>query len=305
MHIRIATRRSPLALWQAEFVRAQLLTAHPKLSVTLLPMSTAGDQMLDRRLAPIGGKGLFIKELESAMLRGDADMAVHSMKDMPANMPDGFAVSCLLESHDPRDAFLSVSYSNLNELPLNARVGTASLRRQSQLLATRPDLQILPLRGNVNSRVKKLQDGDYDAIILAASGLDRLDMQSHIRHRFSVDEMLPAVAQGVIGIETLDNSTLDEWLAPLNNEPAARRIRCERAFSNTLGSGCHAPVAGHAIQTGERLNFTGKVLNANGSKILSHSDSASVQHAAELGKRVAQALISQGANTLLEEVGNE
>ena len=302
MHIRIATRRSPLALWQAEFVRDQLLAAHQGLQVSLLPMTTKGDQMLDRRLAPIGGKGLFIKELESAMLRGEADLAVHSMKDMPAVLPEGFALSGLLKSHDPRDALVSVKYDSLNELPNAARVGTASLRRQSQLLATRPDLTILPLRGNVNSRLQKLDDGEYDAIILAASGLDRLGLGDKIRHRFSADEMLPAVAQGVIGIETLEADKLAQWLAPLNNSDSEIRIACERAFSETLGSGCHAPVAGHCTRSGDTIELRAKVLTPDGKTVLTHQDSAPVKDARVLGIHVATELLGKGADTILQEL---
>ena len=241
--LRIATRRSPLALWQAEFVAARLRAAHPSLQVSLVPMTTQGDRELSRSLATSGGKGLFVKELEVAMLEGRADIAVHSMKDVPAQLPDGLRITTVLPAEDPRDAFVSHSVARLSDLPQRARVGTASLRRQSQLLAMRPDLQIETLRGNVNTRLQRLDDGDFDAIMLACAGLRRLEFGARIREALDPAQFVPACAQGIIGIEArADDTATLAALAPLHDVDTATRLAAERSFSARLGGACTVPV---------------------------------------------------------------
>ncbi len=245
--LHIATRKSPLALWQAEHVRARLLALHPGLRVELVTMTTRGDQVLDSPLAKIGGKGLFVKELELGMLDGSADMAVHSMKDVPAEFPEGLGLGAILEREDPQDAFVSNRYASIDDLPDGACVGTSSLRRQCQLRALRPDLRIRDLRGNVGTRLARLDAGDYDAIVLACAGLKRLGMQQRITRALPPEQMLPAIAQGVIGIECRnDDARLLELVQPLNHQPTVLRTRAERSMNATLATGCQAPVAGYA-----------------------------------------------------------
>ncbi|MDR3419429.1 MAG: hydroxymethylbilane synthase, partial [Nevskia sp.] len=234
--LRIATRESPLALWQANHVKALLQAAHPGLEVALVPMTTAGDQLLDRSLATVGGKGLFVKELETALLQARADLAVHSMKDVPSQLPPGLCLTAYLAGEDPRDAFVSNRYAGLAELPPGSLVGTASLRRQAQLRVLRPDLQVRELRGNVGTRLRKLDEGQFDAILLASAGLLRLGLEGRIRERFAVDRFVPAIAQGVIGIECReDDRATRARLAPLHNTAAATRLAAERALNARLG----------------------------------------------------------------------
>src|SRR5512139_2287512 len=244
---RIATRKSQLALWQAEHVRERLLSVHPGLRVELLPLSTQGDRILDVPLAKIGGKGLFVKELETAMLEGRADLAVHSMKDVPMDFPPELGLGAILAREDPHDAFVSNAYARLDDLPDGARVGTSSLRRQCQLRARRPDLRILDLRGNVNTRLRKLDEGEYDAIVLASAGLLRLGMGERIRARIPATDSLPAVGQGAIGVEIRnDDAGLRALLAPLHDADCADCVSAERAMNRALQGGCQVPIAGFA-----------------------------------------------------------
>ena len=246
--LRIATRKSPLALWQAEHVRSRLLALHPGLQVELLTMSTQGDRILDSPLAKIGGKGLFVKELEQGMLEGRADLAVHSMKDVPAELPAGLCIGAILAREDPQDAFVSGAYASIDALPEGARVGTSSLRRQCQLRARRPDLEILDLRGNVGTRLGKLDGGDYDAIVLACAGLRRLGLEARITAALAPELMLPAIAQGVIGIECrCDDARVNALIEPLNHAETLQRTTAERAMNATLAGGCQAPVAGYSV----------------------------------------------------------
>jgi len=267
--LRIATRKSPLALWQAEHVRARLMAAHPGLQVELVTMSTQGDRVLDSPLAKIGGKGLFVKELELAMLEGRADIAVHSMKDVPAELPESLGIGAILEREDPRDAFVSSRFSSIGDLPRGARVGTSSLRRQCQLRAARPDLKILDLRGNVGTRLSKLDEGQYDAIVLACAGLRRLGLEQRIACAISPDEMLPAIAQGVIGIECrLDDEPVAGLIKPLAHPETSVRTCAERAMNAALAGGCQAPVAGYSELKGGVIELRGLVGWPDGHEII-------------------------------------
>ena len=294
----IATRESELALWQARFVQQSL--AEAGVAAELLPMTTRGDQILDRPLQEIGGKGLFIKELEVALLNGEADLAAHSMKDLPATLAEPFELAVLCEAADPRDALVSNQFSTLKELPEGARVGTSSLRRQCQLLALRPDLRIDPLRGNVNTRLAKLDRGDFDAIILACAGLDRLQLSKRIRQRLPIDTLLPAVTQGVIGIEIRagDRATA-ELLKPLNHVATARRVTAERAVNARLGGSCQTPIAIHAYESNNQLHLRALVGSNDGKILLSAQRRGTLVDAENLGLAVAEELLEQGADKLL------
>jgi hydroxymethylbilane synthase len=297
----IATRKSPLALWQAEHVRARLLEAHPELQVELVTMSTQGDRVLDSPLAKIGGKGLFVKELEQGMLEGRADIAVHSMKDVPVDFPPGLGIGAILEREDPRDGFVSNRFGSIDELPQGARVGTSSLRRQCQLRAWRPDLELRDLRGNVNTRLGRLDQGDYDAIVLACAGLKRLGMASRITRVLTPEELLPAIGQGVIGIECrLDDEIVRQLIKPLDHGPTQLRIQAERAFNATLAGGCQAPVAGFSLLGNELLELRGLVGRPDGSEIVRGQISGPAQDAATLGRELAEELLSRGARPILE-----
>jgi len=301
--LRIATRKSPLALWQAEHVRTRLQRLHPGLQVELVTMSTQGDRVLDSPLAKIGGKGLFVKELEQGMLAGRADIAVHSMKDVPVELPEGLEIGAILEREDPRDALVSNRFSALSELPQGARVGTSSLRRQCQLRAVRPDLEILDLRGNVNTRLAKLDAGDYDAIVLASAGLKRLGMAQRITCSLEPEDMLPAIAQGVIGIECRsDDATVKALIEPLNHAGTGLRTQAERAMNATLAGGCQAPVAGFSIITGDRIELRGLVGWPNGSAIVRGEISGPAGEAAALGEQLARELLERGARPILDEL---
>ena len=302
MLIRIATRKSALALWQAEHVAERLQQLDEVDAVELVPLSTRGDEILDRSLQKIGGKGLFIKELEVAMQQGDADIAVHSMKDVPAEMPEGFCVAAVLDRANHADAFVSSHYDSLDALPEAARVGSSSLRRQAQLRMMRPDLVIEPLRGNVNTRLAKLEAGEYDAIILAAAGLERLGLQQHIRQQFATEQMLPAAAQGVIGIECLEGrADLRRVLAKLEHDETARTTAAERAVALTLQANCQSPVATYATIADDRLRLTALVALPDGSRSLRDSLEGPAGNAEEIGKRLAASLLEQGAGELLEQ----
>lgn len=298
---RIATRRSPLALWQAHYVKQQIEQNYPKLKVELCLMTTEGDKQLATSLAKIGGKGLFIKELEQALLNQIADMAVHSMKDMTAVLPTGMCLAAFFPREDPRDVLVSEKYTSLDELPNQAIVGTSSVRRQSQLLALRPDLQIKVLRGNVNTRLNKLAAGEFDAIILAAAGLKRLNLQEKIRSYFSLSEMLPAIGQGIIGVECLaNNSAAIELLQPLNCENTALCMTAERQLNQVLGGHCAAPIAGYAHIQDKQLFLQAKVLSLDGTTILTAAADVPLTAASGVGQQVAEALLAQGAAQLLQ-----
>ncbi|OLF51194.1 hydroxymethylbilane synthase [Pseudomonas chlororaphis] len=304
--IRIATRKSALALWQAEYVKARLEAAHPGLIVTLVPMVSRGDKLLDSPLSKIGGKGLFVKELETALLENEADIAVHSMKDVPMDFPEGLGLFCICEREDPRDAFVSNTYSSLDDLPAGSVVGTSSLRRQAQLLARRPDLQIRFLRGNVNTRLAKLDAGEYDAIILAAAGLIRLGFEERITSSISVDDSLPAGGQGAVGIEcrTAD-SEIHGLLAPLHHADTADRVVAERALNKHLNGGCQVPIACYAVLEGDQLWLRGLVGEPSGGVLLSAEARAPRSAAATLGVQVADDLLAQGADDILRAVYGE
>ena len=300
MKVRIATRKSALALWQAEHV-ASLLEALPEVgAVELVPMSTRGDEILDRSLQKIGGKGLFIKELEIAMQRGDADIAVHSMKDVPAEMPEGFCLAAMLERADHADALVSPRGQQLKDLPEGALIGSSSLRRQAQLKLLRPDLRIEPLRGNVNTRLAKLDNGDYDAIILAAAGLERLGLEDRISQVFEPDEMLPAAAQGVVGIECRDDAAeLRDTLAQLNHDTSVKTTLAERAIARVLEASCQSPVATFASIDGDSMTVTALVAMPDGSRVIRDTVSGKPADAEQLGESLARSLLDQGAGEVL------
>ena len=302
MILRIATRQSPLALWQTEHVAAQLRGHHPGLDIVLVPLSTRGDQVLDRSLSAIGGKGLFLKELEEAMLDGRADLAVHSMKDVPMNLDEPFNIGAILRRADPFDAFVSNQYVRLDDLPEGARVGTSSLRRQAQLRARRPDLQLRDLRGNVNTRLRKLDAGEFDAIVLACAGLDRLGMHERIRQRLTAPDFLPAVAQGAIGIELVaGRDELVEWLQCLHDADTALCVNAERAMNRRLHGSCQVPIAGYCTLDEDSLHLTGLVGRADDGHCIRASafSTAREPEALGLGHRVAAELLAQGAGALL------
>jgi len=301
--VRIATRKSALALWQAEFVKAQLEHFHPGIVVELVPMSTQGDKILDTPLAKIGGKGLFVKELETAMLEDRADIAVHSMKDVPVEFPEGLMLSTICEREDPRDAFVSNRYADLAELPEGAVVGTSSLRRQCQIKAVRPDLQIRDLRGNVNTRLAKLDAGEFDAIILAAAGLIRLGFVERIRNYISIEQSLPANGQGAVGIECRSaDVALQALLAPLEHAKTRSAVLAERAMNRALQGGCQVPIGAFAVLEGEQLWLRGLVGQLDGREILRAEVRGLSADAELLGQQLAAALLAQGAGAILAAV---
>jgi hydroxymethylbilane synthase len=298
--IRIATRRSRLALWQAEFVAARLAAAHPGLVVSLVPIVTEGDRIQDRSLAAEGGKGLFIKELEGALADGRADLAVHSMKDVPAVLPAGFLIAAALGRGDARDAFVSVDHDTVASLPAGARVGTSSLRRQCQLRHARPDLEIVAMRGNVDTRLAKLDAGSCDAIVLAAAGLERLGLASRIRARLEPQEMLPAVGQGIVGIECLaEQRDVVALVQTLEHRPTRLALDAERSLAAALGASCSSPIAGFATVAGDTLRLRGLVGATDGSRILADSTAGAARDAQALGAALARTLLHAGAGELL------
>jgi len=302
--LRIATRQSPLALWQAEFVKAELERIHSDLVVELVPMVTRGDKILDTPLAKIGGKGLFVKELEHAMLENRADIAVHSMKDVPMEFPEGLGLSVICDREDPRDAFVSNTYQSIDELPHGAKVGTCSLRRQCQLMAKRPDIQILDLRGNVGTRLSKLDEGQYDAIILASAGLKRLGLEQRIAHEIDTDWMLPAGGQGAVGIECrTDDQRILNYLAPLNHQETTFRVKAERAVNNKLQGGCQVPIGVYSTINQERISIEALVGKTDGSQIIQDSIEGHVKDAEKLGIELAEKLLTAGAGEILEAIG--
>jgi hydroxymethylbilane synthase len=301
--LRIATRQSRLALWQAEHVAGKLNQAHPGLVVELVPMTTQGDRILDRSLAQVGGKGLFIKELEIAIAEGRADIAVHSMKDVPSDMPPGMTLAAMLPRADPRDAFVSLRHDNFNSLPHGARVGTSSLRRQCQLKYARPDLQLLTLRGNVETRLRKLQEEHYDAIVLAAAGLMRLGLEGRITHRFDLEQFVPAVGQGIIGIECrADDTRSIELVRALNDAVAWQCCEAERAFALRLQGSCQSPIAGHARIEGGRIFLRGVIGSPDGQEIYRGDHDGAVADLQAVGTALADRLLDAGARALLEKL---
>ncbi|APX91639.1 hydroxymethylbilane synthase [Halomonas sp. 1513] len=303
--LRIATRKSLLAMWQAEHVRDRLMAAHPGLEVELVAMSTRGDKILDTPLAKVGGKGLFVKELEEAMLDGRADIAVHSMKDVPMHFPEGLGLSVILEGAEPTDAFVSNHYDSIDALPEGARIGTSSLRRGLQMREARPDFEVLSLRGNVQTRLGKLDAGEFDAIILATSGLRRLGLGERIAAELAPEVCLPACGQGALGIECRsDDHALIELLAPLDDPDTATRVRAERAMNTRLEGGCQVPIGGHAVfeNDGQTLWLRALVGNPEGTQVLRAEGRGSASEPETLGIRVAEDLLDQGAGEILAQV---
>lgn len=298
--IRIATRESRLALWQAEHVATLLRNAYADVTVSLVPMTTTGDQIVDRTLAQVGGKGLFIKELEVAMHESRAEIAVHSMKDVPSVLPDGMVINCVLERADVRDAFVSKKYANFASLPQGAHVGTASLRRQSQILAARPDLKISAVRGNVETRLRKLDEGQFDAIILASAGLTRLGLANRITEYLDPSFCVPAVGQGVIGIECKANDYVTRaFCSTLNHADTEVCVNAERAFAAKLEGSCQSPIAAHAILNGDELQLTGLVAATDGSKVIRDQITGPRNESLKLGEALATRMLEAGAGELL------
>lgn len=302
--LRIATRKSPLAVWQAEHVARRLAELHPGIHIELERMVTRGDKILDSPLSKIGGKGLFVKELEQGMLDGMADIAVHSMKDVPMEFPEGLHLAVIMEREDPRDAFVSNEYSDLAALPEGARVGTSSLRRSTQLRERFPRLEILDLRGNVNTRLKKLDDGNYDAIILAAAGLKRLGFEARITSLLTPEQSLPAMGQGAIGIECRQgDGAVEALIQPLNHVETALCVTAERAMNHRLNGGCQVPIAGFAELHGDRLKLRGLVGSPDGKRVFRVAREASTLESESLGNMAAEDLLEQGAGEVLAELG--
>ena len=305
-HLRIATRKSALALWQAEYVKARLEQLDPNITVSLVPMVSRGDQLLDSPLAKIGGKGLFVKELETAMLNDEADLAVHSMKDVPMQFPDGLGLYAICEREDPRDAFVSNHFDDLDALPAGSVVGTSSLRRQAQIMARRPDLQIRFLRGNANTRLAKLDAGEYDAIVLATAGLLRLGFDARIRYPMPPEVSLPAGGQGAVGIECRSSDTeLQALLVQLNDEGSALRVRAERALNTRLNGGCQVPIACYAERENGELWLRGRVGDPDGQCMLRAEARGPEAEPEALGIAVAEDLLAQGAQAILDAVYEE
>jgi len=301
--IRIATRKSPLALWQAEHVAERLEKAFPEVKTELVKMVTRGDKILDSPLAKIGGKGLFVKELEQGMLEGTADIAVHSMKDVPVEFPEGLHLAVILNREDPTDAFVSNKYPSLNDLPSHAKVGTCSLRRQCQIKERFPDAEILSLRGNVNTRLAKLDAGEFDAIILASAGLKRLGMGDRITECLDPDISLPAIGQGAIGIECrADDQQINDYLKVLHDQPTTIRLTAERAMNERLNGGCQVPIAGFAEIQGDTLLMRGLVGSPDGVTLYRAERKGSFAEAKEIGIAIADDLLAQGADKILQDL---
>lgn len=303
MKIRIATRKSPLALWQANFVKQNLLLAHKDLTVELIPMVTQGDIILDSPLSKIGGKGLFVKQLEQAILNNEADIAVHSIKDIPAQFPEGLMLAAICQRDEVRDAFVANKYASLNDLPEGAIVGTSSLRRQCQLRSHYPHLIIKDLRGNVGTRLNKLDDGQYDAIILASVGLKRLSLEHRLTQYIGTDLMLPAVGQGAIGIESrTDDKQILDIISVLDDKKSRACIQAERAMNNALQGGCQVPIAGYCRLNNDELTLQGLVGRVDGSKIIKQQITGFINEAESLGEKLAKQLLNQGADLILTEL---
>jgi hydroxymethylbilane synthase len=300
--LKIATRKSPLALWQAEFVKSKLEAIYPDLKVELVKMTTQGDQILNSPLSKIGGKSLFIKELEVGIMEGRADIAVHSMKDVPYELPQGFEIGAILERESPFDAFVSNDFNSIQDLPIGAKLGSCSLRRIVQVKAMRPDLEILDLRGNVNTRLKKLDDGEYDAIILACSGLTRLGFDNRIKQDLSPDDSLPAVGQGALGIEIKANDhEISNLIKPLIHQKTQIEVNAERALNTTLQGGCSVAIGAFATSENSKLTLSGMVGNVDSGEIIRIQETGETSKPIDLGIRAAKKLLSLGARELLNE----
>lgn len=298
--LKIATRQSPLALWQAEYIKAQLQQLHPGLQVELVTFVTQGDKILDTPLAKIGGKGLFVKELENALLDGRADLAVHSMKDVPMELPEGLSLAVICQREDPADAFVSNTYAQLDDLPQGATLGTSSLRRKCQIQAWRPDLNIIDLRGNVGTRLSKLDAGQYDAIILAAAGLKRLGLHTRIRETLATSLSLPAVGQGALGLECRQgDQRVLALIQPLSDQTTEICVRAERAFNHRLQGGCQVPIAGFAVLQQDSIYMQGRVGSVDGQELLKAEISGAAADGEALGRQLAEQLLLQGADRLL------
>lgn len=299
--LKIATRQSPLAMWQAEHIRDRLEQLHPQVKVELVTFVTQGDKILDTPLAKIGGKGLFVKELEAALLDGRADLAVHSMKDVPMHLPEGLELAVICEREDPFDAFVSNQYEKFEDLPQGAKLGTSSLRRKCQVLKQRPDLDVIDLRGNVGTRLSKLDAGQYDAIILASSGLKRLGLHERIRHTLDAQVSLPAVGQGALGLECRSNDQgILDLIMPLMHQETDVCVRAERAFNAYLEGGCQVPIAGYATLEGQTISLEGRVGSPDGQTLLIQQVQGTTAQAEELGVTLAKALLDLGAGDLLK-----
>ncbi|MBU4500441.1 MAG: hydroxymethylbilane synthase [Thiobacillus sp.] len=297
----IASRESALAMWQAEHIRDRLRALHPACAVSILGMTTRGDQILDVTLSKIGGKGLFVKELEVALEAGQADLAVHSMKDVPMELPPGFELAVIGEREDPRDAFVSNQYERLSDLPPGGVVGTSSLRREAQLRARYPHLTVKPLRGNVGTRLKKLDEGQFDAILLAAAGLKRLGLGARIKSLLSVEDSIPAAGQGALGIEIRsDKPGVAAMLVALNHPETAACVRAERQVSRVLGGSCQVPLGAHAILQGDTLHITGFVANPDGSQFIHDVAEGSMDNPEAVGQLLADKLLALGARAILD-----
>ncbi len=297
--IRIATRSSALAMWQAEFVAAKLEATHAGLAVELVALTTAGDRWLSAPLSEVGGKGLFIKELEVAMLEDRADVAVHSMKDLPGDLPPQFELPVIAFRDDVRDALVSGEFDSIAALPRGARIGSSSLRRRAQLLARRPDLEIVPVRGNVNTRLRKLDAGEYDALLLACAGLDRLDLSARVKERIAIRDSLPAAGQGALGVECrADRADIIELMAPLADPVVARCVAAERAVSAALGGNCSMPLAAYARMQGDAIVLDALLADVSGTRVLRAQATGTVP--ADVGATAAALLVAQGANTILD-----
>ncbi len=299
----IGTRGSQLALWQAEWVQARLREIAPSVSIRLERIRTSGDKILDVPLAKIGGKGLFVKEIEEALSRGDIDLAVHSMKDVPSALPEGLAIVCVPAREDARDALLTRDRVAFQDLPAGAKVGTSSLRRQAQLLAHRPDLNVGMLRGNVNTRLRKLQEGEFDAIVLAAAGLTRLGWAEHVTEYLPPALSLPAVGQGALGIESrADDTFVRELLDPINDHRTSIAVSAERAFLDRLEGGCQVPIAGHAVIEDRTVQFEGLVASVDGTQVIRDRMEGPVEQAAQLGTALADRILDAGGKEILDQI---
>ncbi len=304
--VKIATRSSKLALWQANWVKDRIEHLHPETEVELVHLKTKGDKILDAPLAKVGGKGLFVKELETALLNHEADIAVHSMKDVPTELPDGLEISIITKRETPNDAFVSNKYISLDSLPLNAIVGTSSLRRIAQLQRLRPDITFKTLRGNVNTRLKKLDDGEFDAIILAAAGLIRLDLEKRITWLMPYDTSLPAIGQGAVCIESrVNDRAILDIIGPLKDEETTYNVLAERSLLLRLNGGCQVPLAGFAVTKGDRLSLTGLLASTDGSKFIKKTEEGTVSDYGNIGTRLGERLLKNGGREILAEVGIE
>ena len=303
MRIRIGTRKSKLALWQANYIADRLKKHYPGIQVELIKIVTKGDKILDVPLAKVGGKGLFVKEIEEAMLRNEIDIAVHSLKDVPTYFPEGLGLVAITEREDPRDAFLSVKYSSIDQMPEGSVLGTSSLRRKAQIIQKRKDLKIEDLRGNVDTRIRKLEEGQYDGIILAYAGLKRLGLQEKVKQIFDPEYMIPAVAQGFLGIEArLDDERTKEIVSVLNHKESEIRAKAERAFLKTLEGGCQVPLAGYSEINEGRLRITGFVSDLEGKRVFKDSVEGGIEQPEKIGIELANKLLDMGAREVLEEI---